>query len=190
MKGKRFFAAAAATALILTGAAYTQLSASNGTDTILMAVEKAFDLIPEDAYLLTAEDLNNRIKSGKKDFVIVDTRPHWEDYEEGHIPGAIYIPWREIMFPDSLKQLPKDKDIILYCSTGHVENQSLMGLRTVGYKAYALRWGMLSWGKTKHTEKAIEEIRAGEKSGFPVEKGMDRRLKEERQRRAIEHTGC
>jgi 3-mercaptopyruvate sulfurtransferase SseA len=48
------------------------------------------------------------------DIVIVDTRS-LENYEAGHIPGAISMP-----YPDEIRarnqELPRDKTIILYCS--------------------------------------------------------------------------
>jgi 3-mercaptopyruvate sulfurtransferase SseA len=48
------------------------------------------------------------------DIVIVDTRS-LEDYQAGHIPGAISMP-----YPDDIRarnqELPRDKTIILYCS--------------------------------------------------------------------------
>ena len=50
----------------------------------------------------------------KADIVIVDTRS-LENYEAGHIPGAISVP-----FPDEIRarhqELPQDKTIVLYCS--------------------------------------------------------------------------
>ncbi len=177
-------------ALVMSLAVYSTLRAGSGPDDVLSALEKTFDLIPEDGYNITAETLYTRMKSGKQDFVIVDTRPHIEDFEAGHIPGALYIPWREIVQEDSFKKLPKDKDIILYCSTGHLENQSLIALRTLGYKAYALRWGMMSWAETRHSDQAREEISKARKAGYPVEKGVDAKLREEYKQKMLQHMGC
>ena len=190
MKNRASVLILAVAAVVMFLALYTITVAGDGKDGVLPALERAFDLIPEDGYLIAAEDLDKRMKSGKKDFIIVDVRPKFEDYEEGHIPGAIYFPWRETVSEDALKMLPKDKDIILYCSTGHLENQSLIALRTLGYKAYALRWGMMSWSKTRLSEQSIEAIRQGEKSAYPVAKGAEAKLKEERHKKALEHTGC
>jgi rhodanese-related sulfurtransferase len=176
--------------IVLFFAAYTQLRAGSGMEDVLSALEKTFDLIPEDGYLINAETLHNRLKSGRNDFVIIDTRPNIEDFEAAHIPGALYIPWREIVKEDSLKKLPKGKDIILYCSTGHLENQALIALRALGYKTYALRWGMLSWAETRHSNQSVEEINKGKKSGYPIEKGMDAKLKEEHKKKHLEHMGC
>lgn len=178
------------TAAVLFFALRSLTKAGDNREIVLPVLERTFALIPEDGYLITAEVLSKRMKSEKKDFVIVDVRPKFADYEEGHIPGALYIPWRETVSEDALKLLPKDKDIILYSGNGHQENQSLIALRTLGYKAYALQWGMLSWSRTKLGEEAIKAIKKGESSAYPVAKGADAGLKEVRHRKALEHVGC
>jgi rhodanese-related sulfurtransferase len=190
MKTKLLSALLISCAFVMFLAIYSPLRAGSGPEDILSALERTFDMIPEDGYIISAETLYTRMKSGKQDFVIVDTSPHIEDFETGHIPGALYIPWREIVKEDTLKKLPKDKDIILYCSTGHLENQSLIALRTLGYKAYALRWGMMSWSETRHSDQAREEISKARKAGYPVEKGMDSKLKEEYKQKMLQHMGC
>lgn len=166
------------------------LNAGNDKEDLLSALERTFDMIPEDGFIINATDLQARIKSGKKDFVIIDTRPQFEDYEASHLPGAVYIPWREIVKEDSLKHIPRDKDVILYCSSGHLENQALIALRALGYKAYVLRWGMLSWAETRHTEQALEQINAGRKTGYPVERGVDEKNRKEHEKRKLAHEGC
>jgi rhodanese-related sulfurtransferase len=190
MKSKLLSALLILCALVMYLAAYSPLRAGSGPEEAQSALEKTFDMIPEDGYIISAETLYTRLKSGKQDFVIVDTRPHIEDFEAGHIPGALYIPWREIVKEDSLKKLPKDKEIILYCSTGPLANQSLIALRTLGYKAYALRWGMISWAETRQSDQAREEISKAGKAGHPVEKGMNAKLREEYKKKMLQHMGC
>jgi rhodanese-related sulfurtransferase len=52
------------------------------------------------------------MKSGDKDYIIVDTRGR-NAFREGHIPTAISMPIEELR--DKFAELPKDKKIILYC---------------------------------------------------------------------------
>ena len=40
-------------------------------------------------------------------------------YGIGHIPGAINIPWRAIAKEENLQKLPTDRQIVVYCYTGH-----------------------------------------------------------------------
>ncbi len=47
------------------------------------------------------------------DLVIVDVRSK-EDFDEGHVPGAVSIPWPQEM-EARYTELPRDKEIIVYC---------------------------------------------------------------------------
>lgn len=64
--------------------------------------------------------------------LILDTRTRWE-YANGHIPGAIQVPfyanWQEI------PQLAayKDKEIVLYCAHGPRANHALKAMREAGF---------------------------------------------------------
>ena len=62
---------------------------------------------------IKAEEVAAMLKEKKGDFLIVDTRPNPQEYKEGHIPGSIYIAYNEILKPENLKKLPKDKKVIL-----------------------------------------------------------------------------
>lgn len=55
-------------------------------------------------------DLVKLLKKGE--VVLVDVRPR-EEYEAGHIAGAISIPHTELM--DRLKELPRNKTVVIYC---------------------------------------------------------------------------
>lgn len=59
-------------------------------------------------------DLVKLLKKGE--VVLVDVRPR-EEYEAGHIAGAISIPHTELM--DRLKELPRHKTVVLYCRGPH-----------------------------------------------------------------------
>ena len=68
-----------------------------------------------------------------------------EHYEMGHIPGAINIPWREVAREENLATLPTDKQIVVYCYTGHTASQVTALLNAMGYDAMNLKFGMMSW---------------------------------------------
>lgn len=99
---------------------------------------------------IKAEEVSSWLRAYKKDFVIVDVRPNPAEYKTGHIPGAIQIPVQSILKPESLKMLPKDKKIILYCVTGQTQNLPVVVLRALGYDAYTLQFGMSAWQKGYH----------------------------------------
>jgi rhodanese-related sulfurtransferase len=127
--------------------------------------------IPENGYAIQAKDVMERIKSGKKDFVIVDLRmPKEKKYDKGHVPGAIYIGFRELAKPENLAKLPKDKDIIIYCDTGHEQNKAISVLRMLGFNALQMKWGFMSWSTLPPTALTLEAIVGSIKNELPVEK--------------------
>lgn len=81
----------------------------------------------ETAKLRPAE-IDQMIKAGSGDFIIVDVRDTAE-FREGHIPGAVNIPAET--FATQSGVLPKDKKIVVYCNTGsrsYLAYKKLIGL--------------------------------------------------------------
>jgi len=68
-----------------------------------------------------------------------------EDYEKGHIPGAVNIGFRSVFTEDNLSKLPTNKQIVVYCYTGHTASQITAMLNVYGLDAVCLKWGMISW---------------------------------------------
>jgi len=69
-----------------------------------------------------------------------------EHYALGHIPGAANIPWRDLASDaDALKILPTDRQIVVYCYTGHTGGLAATALNLLGYDAVNLKWGIMSW---------------------------------------------
>jgi len=61
---------------------------------------------------ISSYQLLQKISNGDKDFIIVDVR-NKDAYDLGHIKGAVSMPLADI--PLKYRELPKDKDIIVYC---------------------------------------------------------------------------
>jgi len=68
-----------------------------------------------------------------------------EHYVLGHIPGAINIPLNTLFSEETLAKLPTDRQIVVYCYTGHTASQATALLNVNGYDAVCLTWGMCSW---------------------------------------------
>ena len=76
----------------------------------------------------------------------VDTRDA-EQFEAGHIPGAINIEWREI--PARLEELPESGMVIFYCNTGTLSSQATFAARLLGREnVLVLQTGILGWQET------------------------------------------
>lgn len=70
--------------------------------------------------------------------LLVDVRSAAE-YAHGHIPGAINIPHSRIA--DRLDELPVDRDIVLYCRSGHRVHKAMKVLAAHGYtRVYSFGW--------------------------------------------------
>jgi rhodanese-related sulfurtransferase/DNA-binding transcriptional ArsR family regulator len=78
------------------------------------------------------------------DVVVLDVRPT-EEYEAGHLPGAISAPLDEL--PRTIRRLPNDREIVVYCrgrfcAYSHV---AVDMLRKRGYRARRLEDGLPEW---------------------------------------------
>jgi rhodanese-related sulfurtransferase len=71
---------------------------------------------------------------------IIDVRSE-KAYSNGHIPTAKSFPSGKII--ERLKEIPKDKYLILYCTVGGTVKMVTKKLRKNGYKRY-MNWGGLS----------------------------------------------
>ncbi len=144
-------------------------AADSDSDRLRSAADEFLSGVPKSGYLLSSDELMERMKSGNKDFMIVDVREAEEKYKTGHIPGSVFIRFTDIAKPESLAKLDKSKDIIVYCNTGHEENKALAVLRMLGYKAYGLKFGYMAWKKEKPTEMTLKAIENAEAKKYPVE---------------------
>jgi len=96
--------------------------------------------------MITAEALYNNLKDNYagNDPYILSIRSA-EQYEKGHIPGAVNIPFREVFTEENIKKLPTNKEIVVVCYTGHTASQVTAMLHVLGYNAICLKFGMAAW---------------------------------------------
>ena len=85
------------------------------------------------------------LQRSKDDLVtVLDVRPS-EEYEVGHIPGALNVPLDEI--EQHLANLPKDMEFIAYCRGEYcvLAFEAVATLRENGYTARRLEEGFPEW---------------------------------------------
>ena len=75
-----------------------------------------------------ANNIENLVKN--KEFLL-DVREEYE-YQEGHVKGAVNLPLREILAQKD--SLPKDKDIYVYCRSGHRSADAVNFLKSLGFE--------------------------------------------------------
>ncbi|WZL71636.1 rhodanese-like domain-containing protein [Clostridiaceae bacterium 35-E11] len=88
-----------------------------------------------------SEDDAKALLDAKDDSVVFLSIRSAKDYAEGHIEGALNIPWGKGM-QEQFNTLPQDKKIIVYCYTGQTAGQTVAGLKMLGYDAVSLNGGM------------------------------------------------
>lgn len=91
-------------------------------------------------YEITIEELKEKQVMGAS---IIDVRSQ-QEYEEGHLEGAINIPYYEIKRRKI--NLDKGKEIVVYCEKGSRSRTAYRILKKFGYKnVYSLYMGMDNW---------------------------------------------
>ena len=93
-----------------------------------------------------------------------------EHYALGHIPGAVNIGYTSVFTEENLETLPKDKQIVVYCYTGHTAAQTTALLNTMGYDTLCLLWGMCSW--TNDSTVAVDKYFTSD-NDYPTVSGTD-----------------
>ena len=80
----------------------------------------------------------------EKDRIILDVRSR-EEYDQGHIPGAILIPNTEIEAKAADLLPDKDQLILVYCRSGRRSKLAAQSLADLGYTNIREFGGILDW---------------------------------------------
>lgn len=91
---------------------------------------------------IAAKELLGRVRKGL--VTVLDVRPS-EEYQAGHLPGAVNIPLSEL--EGRLGKLPKNKEIVAYCRGPYcvLAFEAVKLLRERGFKARRLKAGLPEW---------------------------------------------
>lgn len=105
----------------------------------------AFETDPSDVY--------TDLKNNSAEIIVIDARTQ-ETYSQGHVPGAINLPWRKID-SSSTAAMPRDKVLVTYCDGIHcnASTKAAMRLAALGFKVKEMLDGMQGW----------------QREGYPVE---------------------
>ena len=92
---------------------------------------------------ITAEEAKKIMDSGEE-HIILDTREQ-DEFDEGHIPGAILIPYTEIENKAEEMLHDKDKLILVYCRSGRRSKIAAESLSKLGYTNVKEFGGIIDW---------------------------------------------
>jgi rhodanese-related sulfurtransferase len=78
-----------------------------------------------------------------RDHFLLDVRTP-EEFDEGHIAGAVNIPVQ--ILDQYLSSVPQDRDVVLYCRTGNRSQVAMEILNQAGYQnVYDIEGGTVNW---------------------------------------------
>lgn len=96
---------------------------------------------------ITVQEAAELIKAnqGNPGFSILDVRTP-DEFNEGHIEGALNLDFYAASFKDDLDKLDKTKTYFVYCRSGNRSGQAMKMMETMGFKeVYNLSGGMVDW---------------------------------------------
>ena len=101
--------------------------------------------------LLDVDDLAARLEADDPP-VVLDVRKA-DEYEEGHIPGSLHIPYEEL--PDRLAEVPTDRPLATICSGGKRSGLAASLLQREGFERvlHVGRGGIRSWEEQGELER-------------------------------------
>ena len=98
----------------------------------------------ESSYRQITQEEAAQIMKEEKGFIILDVRTE-EEYDEGHIPGAINIDNEDIGTYE-LPELPdKDQMLLVYCRSGRRSKEAAEKLVALGYTQVLEFGGIITW---------------------------------------------
>ena len=128
--GFGFVLAIIAVVLVIGGCANSVISEQQLSTSDLSISEFVIDV--DQAYQLREEGA-----------ILLDVR-RLEEWNQGHIPGAVLIPLDELQA--RISELPVDQDIVIYCRIGNRSALALSILHNTGFSTvYSMTGGINDW---------------------------------------------
>ena len=92
---------------------------------------------------ITAQEAKELMDT-QEGYIILDTRTQ-EEYDSGHIPGAIVLPYDEVL--EKAESILKEKDqlILVYCRSGRRSKLAAEDLVKLGYTNIREFGGIIDW---------------------------------------------
>jgi rhodanese-related sulfurtransferase len=87
------------------------------------------------------EELDEMMRSGK-DFLLLDVRTPQENRAQA-IEGTYLLPLQELGY--RIQELPRDREIVVYCHVGNRSAYACSYLSRLGYKVKNLEGGIVQW---------------------------------------------
>ncbi|MBO5891592.1 MAG: rhodanese-like domain-containing protein [Oscillospiraceae bacterium] len=100
--------------------------------------------VQEAVYVNITAQQAKEIMDSQEGYIILDTRTQ-EEYAESHIPGAILIPYDEILEKAEGVLTDKNQLILVYCRSGRRSKLAAQDLQKLGYTNIKEFGGIIDW---------------------------------------------
>lgn len=102
------------------------------------------DKSEEASYTQISMEEAAKLMESEEYYIILDVRTI-EEYESGHIPGAVCVP-NETIGEEAVEELPdKEQMILIYCRSGNRSKQAAAKLVEQGYTNIYEFGGIIDW---------------------------------------------
>ena len=98
----------------------------------------------EAVYVNITAQQAKELMTTEENYIILDTRTQ-EEYDESHIPGAIVIPYDEILEKAEGILTDKNQLILVYCRSGRRSKLAAEDLVKLGYTNIKEFGGIIDW---------------------------------------------
>lgn len=121
----------------------TIIGGADGPTSIVVSSNRK-DVKEVDGYKQITQDYAKEIMDSLPGIVIIDAREQYE-YDEGHIKGAILMPYLQTqdLAPDLVPD--KDQTILIYCRSGRRSKIAAKTLSDMGYTNVLEFGGIIDW---------------------------------------------
>jgi len=99
-------------------------------EVLLEAAKDFFAGVATDNNIMPPAEVKDMLDSNPNSILILDIRSA-EDFEAGHIPGAVHSPWAEV--GNIMDRLPRNKPVVVACYSGQTAGQTVGVLRMAGF---------------------------------------------------------
>lgn len=115
------------------------------------AIASVFYASAQEKELLSPQDFSNKVNASANNpsAVILDVRTA-DEYNTGHIDGAILIDYRSADFSKQIKELDPSKEYLIYCRSGVRSSHAIDSLKLLGFTHLTeLEGGINAWKQEK-----------------------------------------
>ena len=128
------------------------------------------------AYQQIGQEEARQLMEQDNGHIVVDVR-RIDEYESGHIPGAICIPNESIDSTQPAELPNPDQIILVYCRSGNRSKQAAEKLAALGYTRVCEFGGITDWtGEVAAGQTLVLTVESNPTTGFSWEVSQDREL--------------